>query len=185
MSWKTSPIANRFKQTVGWKFISPSLNTQNQLRLTNIKSFKNFSFITHWLKYKRWYLLNFHQIRVNGLEIYNIIALRMPRVRLRRKSGITKIRLCKLKMNSPERVINYDYLKGKLNITRSQYTRRKKLFSAHKTLKLDITRRYLTQQKHLRQTRGFRQMLVEANLRKIWLKIFIKLHDYKYTRAFL
>lgn len=135
MSWKTNPIANRFSQSIGWKNEQPFLSTQQRLRLTNIISIKNLSFITQWLKYNRWYLLNFKQTLVNGKELYDIIALRMPKVKLRRKSGIKKKRLCKLRLNSPENIVDYSCIFKKISITKKHFKKRKKLFTFYKNLK--------------------------------------------------
>jgi len=58
----------------------------------------------------------------------------MPRVKLRSKAGIIKRNCCKIKMNSPRRVIDYSTFEKTPQLIRRHYTRRKQLFITAKIL---------------------------------------------------
>jgi len=91
----------------------------------------------------------------------------MPRVRLRRKSGIKKRKFCKLKMNSPERVIDYTSLQERFQFARKHYKKRKKLFVTTKSLLISNRRSAAHGSKILMQK--FKPRTVGASIRKTWL----------------
>jgi len=83
----------------------------------------------------------------------------MPRVKLRSNAGIIKRTCCKIKMNSPRRVIDYAIFEKTPQLIRRHYTRRKQLF---------ITAKVLLRKKSLHQQ--IKKQLVYLNLKKKWLK---------------
>jgi len=173
MSWTTNPIAKRFRQTVGWQYSLPDSNFEKNPSLTNIKIFKNLSFIKQWLKHKRWYLLGLQQIWTNGLQIYYISALRMPKIKLRRKPRRRRIERSYANKNF---AFSIDFsTKKRVNLLRTHYKRRKKLFEhAKKYTVLNKPRNFAVQSTKLHATMRFRKTTNISRLRKCWLLFLSK-----------
>lgn len=124
MSWKTNPVANRLKQTIGWKFILPESN-QKTLAINNIKSFKNLWLLKCWLKYKKWHLLYLQQVWSKNSRIWYITALRLPK-KNRKYNRVVKT--FGINDDLAGQVIDSLHYTKKISLVRGHFKNRKQLF---------------------------------------------------------